>query len=88
MAVAGWQSPLRIWGVEHVELPWPAGPADRLYWSWLSRIWSAWPSALVLVEPETVIHWQRTSWWRYWAWRSKGCRSPGASAHPPERSKI
>ena len=28
---------------------------DRLFWVWLSRIWREWPSALIIVEPETVL---------------------------------
>jgi len=46
-------------------------PADRLFWSWLSRLWSRWRSAVVLVQPETVIRWQRTAWRRYWTWKSR-----------------
>jgi hypothetical protein len=34
-------------------------PADRLLWVWLSRTWSGWQDALVLVKPRTVISWQR-----------------------------
>src|SRR5215471_6936811 len=33
--------------------------ADRLLWVWLSRIWSQWRSALLIVKPETVIAWHR-----------------------------
>jgi putative pyruvate formate lyase activating enzyme len=41
--------------------------ADRLFWSWLSRSWSDWRSALVFVQPGTVIAWQR-KWFRdHWA---------------------
>jgi len=29
--------------------------ADRLLWVWLSRFWSNWRSALLIVKPETVI---------------------------------
>ena len=29
-------------------------PADRLFWSWLSRYWPGWRSTLVMVQPETV----------------------------------
>ena len=32
--------------------------ADRFFWLMLSR-WGQWPSALVIVKPETVIAWQR-----------------------------
>ena len=28
-------------------------PADRLFWSWLSRVWSRWRDCLVIVQPET-----------------------------------
>jgi putative transposase len=41
-------------------------PADRLFWSWLSRLWSDWKEALEFVQPRTVITWQkrrfRDSW--------------------------
>ena len=40
-------------------------PSDRLLWSWLSRIWSGWRSALVVAQPDMVIRWQSTSWWHY-----------------------
>jgi hypothetical protein len=33
-------------------------------------------------SPQMVVRWQRTSWWCYWAWRSKGYSSPGASGRP------
>ena len=29
--------------------------ADRLFWARLSRYWTGWRSALVIVKPETVI---------------------------------
>jgi putative transposase len=32
-------------------------PSDRLFWTWLSRVWPDWRSALVLVKPETVVAW-------------------------------
>jgi len=52
-------------------------PADRLFWSFLSRLWSHWRSVVVLVQPETVIRWQRTASRRYW------CGVP--ILHPPLR---
>src|SRR6516164_5715581 len=33
--------------------------ADRLLWVGLSRLWSQWRSALLIVKPETVISWHR-----------------------------
>src|SRR5437667_1504423 len=34
-------------------------PTDRCFWVWLSRFWSGWRSALIIVKPETVIGWHR-----------------------------
>ena len=42
------------------------GPADRLLWAWLSRIWSGWREVLVIVQPRTVIAWQRRRFRDYW----------------------
>ncbi len=42
-------------------------PADRLFWSWLSRWWSGWRSALAFVQPGTVIAWQRKRFRVHWA---------------------
>ena len=32
---------------------------DRWLWVSLSRVWTAWRSALVIVKPETVVAWHR-----------------------------
>lgn len=37
-------------------------PADRLILSWLTRCWPGWRSALLLVQPDTVVRWHRTAW--------------------------
>ena len=34
-------------------------PRDRVFWVLLSRLWPNWRSALVIVQPETVIRWHR-----------------------------
>lgn len=44
---------------------------DRLLWVWLSRFWSGWRSALVIVKPETVISWHRKGFRLYWRWKSR-----------------
>ena len=33
--------------------------ADRLFWVFLSRIWSPWRKSLVIVKPDTVVRWHR-----------------------------
>ena len=45
--------------------------ADRIFWSWLSRLWSGWRSALLLVQPETVVRWHRQGFKLYWRWKSR-----------------
>src|SRR5262249_49766746 len=41
-------------------------PADRLLWVWLSRVWSRWREVLVIVQPRTVISWQRRPFREDW----------------------
>src|SRR6266496_6812421 len=44
---------------------------DRLLWVGLSRIWSQWRSALLIVKPETVVAWHRKGFRWYWRWKSR-----------------
>ncbi len=46
-------------------------PADRLLWCWLSRRWSGWRSAVIVIKPDTIVRWHRRAWRRYWSWRSR-----------------
>jgi putative transposase len=39
---------------------------DRLFWAWLSRLWSDWKHPLVFVQPRTVIAWQRRRFRNHW----------------------
>ncbi len=45
--------------------------ADRLLWAWLSRTWAGWRSALMFVQPSTVIAWQRRRFRDHWAGLSR-----------------
>ena len=45
--------------------------ADRLLWVWLSRVWTEWRSAIVIVRPDTVIAWHRRAFRRFWPWKSR-----------------
>ena len=49
---------------------------DRIFWVWLSKLWANWRSALLIVKPETVIHWHRQGFRLYWRWKSRR-RNPG-----------
>jgi putative transposase len=33
--------------------------ADRIFWVWLSRLWTGWRSCVRIVQPATVISWNR-----------------------------
>jgi putative transposase len=47
------------------------GPGDRLFWIALARVWRNWRTALVLVQPDTVVRWHRDWLRRRWTQRSK-----------------
>jgi len=46
-------------------------PTDRLFRVWLSKIWTGWREALIIVKPETVIAWHRQAFRFYWRWLSR-----------------
>ena len=49
--------------------------SDRLLWSVLARLWRGWRGALFIVQPRTVILWQRKRFRDYWRRLSRGdCR--------------
>jgi putative transposase len=41
-------------------------PMDRVFWSWLSWLWSGWQDVLAFVQPRTVIAWQRKRFRDHW----------------------
>jgi transposase InsO family protein len=59
-------------------------PRDRVFWVWLSRLWPNWRSALAIVQPETVIKWQRQGFRLYWRWKSRA----GKPGRPPIEREI
>ncbi|MDA2935322.1 hypothetical protein MYX82_13415 [Acidobacteria bacterium AH-259-D05] len=40
--------------------------ADRVFWIGLSRYWTGWCKALIIVQPKTVVAWHRWGFHRYW----------------------
>jgi len=56
--------------------------SDRIFWSWLSRLWSGWRSALLIVQPATVVGWHRQGFKLYWRWKSR--KKPGRPKIDPE----
>ena len=52
---------------------------DRYLWARLSRLWSGWRSALVIVKPETMIGWHRQGFRLFWTWKVRR----GQAGRPP-----
>jgi putative transposase len=44
---------------------------DRLFWVIARQVWSAWKQALVIVTPQTVVHWHQAAFQLYWNWLSR-----------------
>src|SRR6266550_5896168 len=44
---------------------------DRRLWVMLKRAWPGWKTALMIIQPETVIGWQRSGFRIYWRWKSR-----------------
>jgi transposase InsO family protein len=44
---------------------------DRLFWMALSWLYAGWRSALVVVQPQTVVRWHQQSFRLWWRWRSR-----------------
>ena len=44
---------------------------DRLIFVWLYRLRSSVLSAVVIVQPETVVRWHREGFRLYWRWKSR-----------------
>jgi hypothetical protein len=45
--------------------------SDRIFWAWLSRLWEGWRSALLIVQPQTVVKWHRQGFRLYWRFKSR-----------------
>jgi hypothetical protein len=44
---------------------------DRIFWVWISRLWRGWRSAIVVVQPDTVVRWHGRGFRLYWRWKSR-----------------
>src|SRR4029077_1639295 len=49
---------------------------DRFFWILLSKAWREWRTALIVVQPDTVVRWHRDWLRRHWTRRSQR-RRPG-----------
>jgi hypothetical protein len=48
---------------------------DRIVLCWLSRLWTGWRSAMLIVQPATVVRWHQQGFKLYWRWKSR--KKPG-----------
>jgi putative transposase len=60
---------------------------DRLFWITLMKIWKQWKTALVVVQPATVVSWQRRRFKHYWRGLSQKKR-PGRPKVSAEVRKL
>jgi len=58
---------------------------DRWFWIALATIWKDWRGALWVVQPDTIVRWQRQRFRSYWAELSNRC---GTSGRPPIAKEI
>jgi putative transposase len=58
--------------------------SDRLFWICLSRMWTGWKDALVIVAPATVLRWRRRRFRAHWTRLSR----PSTGGRPPVNVEI
>ena len=46
-------------------------PCDRNLWLVLMKVWPNWRSHLMILQPETLIGWQRSGFRMFWRWKSR-----------------
>ena len=55
---------------------------DRLFGQWSRGPGRLGAPPLHLVQPETVVRWDRTAWRRYWRWKRRGAARGGPRIEP------
>ena len=58
-------------------------PVDRLFWAVLCQVWSGWRSALMIVQPDTVVGWHRALFKEYWKLKSRAGNRKRKPGRPP-----
>jgi putative transposase len=62
--------------------------SDRLFWVLLSQLWRGWADAVSVVQPATVIRWQRSGFKLFWTWKSHRNGAGRPSVSPEVRALI
>src|SRR4051812_40134435 len=58
----------------------------RLFWCALAKVWRRRRTALFVVQPDTVVRWQRERFRRFWAHISRG--KTGSRGRPAVAAQI
>jgi putative transposase len=58
--------------------------SDRLFWGALSRMWTGWRDALVIVAPDTVLRWRRRRFRDHW----RKISAPPTGGRPPVHPEV
>lgn len=61
---------------------------DRLFWVILSRVWSGWRSAVVIVQPDTVVRWHKRAFKLYWRRKSRSDKRGRPALDPDVKALI
>ena len=61
---------------------------DRMFWKVLSQVWPRWRDSLVIVQPETVIGWQKKAFRFYWRRKSRGAHRGRPKLGPKVKSLV
>jgi putative transposase len=64
------------------------GIFDKFFWVLVRRFWSGWERALIVVDPETVVRWQRAGFRLYWRLISKVRTQAGRKQTPKEVCEL
>src|SRR6266699_3787356 len=59
--------------------------SDRLFWCALAKLWSGWRGALMFVQPETVVRWQRERLKELKAYADE--HIPSSASRPPDAQR-
>jgi putative transposase len=63
-------------------------PSDRVFWVLLARLWHGWTEVIAIVQPETVIRWQRAGFRLVWTWKSRRYETGRPAVAPEVRALI
>ena len=61
---------------------------DRLFWVLLSKTWPGWRNVLLIVQPDTVIHWHRKAFKQYWRRKSRSRKRGRPRIDPDVKAMV